>query len=210
MSSHALSGVPNQGPSIPPPHMLHNQMIPNNNPNVRVMSPLHQNNNGMIPPQHSVHHGMPPHHMHPNGPIPQQGMINRMPPGQMMPNMMPPQPQANMHNPNMMMNSQQNPQGAMMGPPGQNIPMQMGKMYASNQHMFNPQHPNFCGACNREIQGEIDEPIMCGSGCNLWFHRMCVGMSPEAYQFLKKEECAEWVCDNCIQSRQIAPVKFRI
>jgi len=208
MASHPPSGLPNQGPPAPPPpHLLHNQMIPTNNPNPRDMSSLHQNNNGMMPSQHPVHHVMQPHHMHPNGPIPQQGMMNRMPPGQMM---MPPQPQTNIHNSNLMMNSQQNQHGSMMGPPGQNMPMQMGKMYAPNQHMFNPQHPNFCGACNREIQGEIEEPIMCVSGCNFWYHRMCVGMSPEAYQFLRKEECAEWVCDNCIQSRQIALVKFKV
>ncbi len=101
----------------------------------------------------------------------------------------------------------------MMGhPPGPNMHHMHppnGKVYPANMPMiFNPQNPNAppiypCGVCHREVQGESDEAMMCESGCNFWFHRTCIGMLPEAYIFLKKEIFAEWVCDNCIQSKRI-------
>ena len=80
--------------------------------------------------------------------------------------------------------------------------------------IFNPANPNAppiypCGVCHREVQGDSDEAIMCESGCNFWFHRSCIHMMPEAYHFLKKEVYAEWVCENCIQHKRIAPIKFK-
>ena len=89
------------------------------------------------------------------------------------------------------------------------------KIYPPHMPMiFNPQNPNAppiypCGVCHREVQGDSDDAIMCESGCNFWFHSMCVGMSPDAYHFLKKEIYAEWVCDICIQAKRITPIKFK-
>ncbi len=106
----------------------------------------------------------------------------------------------------------------MMGPPGQMggpQPPNGGKIYPPNQPMiFNPQNPNAppihpCGVCHREVQGDSEEGLMCESGCNFWFHRICIQMSPEAYHFLKNEVYAEWVCDTCIQTKRIAPIKFK-
>ena len=178
----------------------------------------------------------PPGHMPPgmqqqgNGhpPMPPGMMGNRMGPG-MPPGMMPhpmggphpgmppnPHPHAGMMSPhggipppNMMMNPHHpHHPSNMMVPPG-------SKIYPPNQPMvFNPQNPNAppiypCGVCHREVQGDSDEAIMCESGCNFWFHRSCVNMSPEAYLYLKKEVYAEWCCDNCFRSKGIAPIKIK-
>ena len=119
-------------------------------------------------------------------------------------------PQIEMINPqqNIMMNPQQ--QNIMMTP-AQNI---IAKPYPNQPMVFNPQNPNVppiynCGVCHREVQGENDQGIMCESGCNYWFHRVCVNMMPEAFDFLKKEIYAEWCCDNCYQTKRIGPIKFK-
>ena len=213
---------------------IHNQML-QNNPQSRVMSPLQQGNGGMISPHHQMMNQVGPVHsphqqsnmslnMQPNnGPFStNMSRGNMMPQQQMNPGMIPPHPQNNIpqhhggmmpiHNnhPNMMINNQQNlgPQG-FMGPPQ----IQSGKIYSTaNQHLILNNQPNsilLCGACNREVQNEIEETIMCESGCNTWFHRICINMTPEAYHFIKNEIFAEWVCENCIQTKRIAPVKFK-
>ena len=126
--------------------------------------------------------------------------------------------------PNMMMNPhQQHPHhphqhggpGGMMNPMGPPPPGSGGKIYPPNQPIiFNPQNSNAppihpCGVCHREVQGDSEEGLMCESGCNFWFHRVCINMSPDAYHMLKNEIYAEWVCDNCIHTKRIAPIKFK-
>lgn len=54
-----------------------------------------------------------------------------------------------------------------------------------------------CGICDEEV-GDNDDGIFCESGCELWYHRTCTGMSPDAYKLLTTEVDAEWACDNCI------------
>jgi hypothetical protein len=117
------------------------------------------------------------------------------------------------HNPSQPMHG---PMPPMMGPPQQ---MQHGsggsKIYPANQPMiYNSQNPNAppihpCGVCHREVQGDSEEGLMCESGCNFWFHRSCIQMSPDAYHLLKTEVYAEWVCDNCIQMKRINPIKLK-
>ncbi|KAL8566488.1 hypothetical protein ACOMHN_012307 [Nucella lapillus] len=97
--------------------------------------------------------------------------------------------------------------GMMHGGPG-------GKMYPPNQPMiFNASNPNAppiypCGVCHKEVH-ENDQAILCESGCNFWFHRMCVGLTDDAFHMLKSEVYAEWVCDRCFATKNIAFIKFK-
>ena len=83
-----------------------------------------------------------------------------------------------------------------MGPsshPGMGGPsplsMSSEKVYPENQPMvFNPQNPNAppiypCGICHKEVH-DNDQAILCESGCNFWFHRVCTGLAEAAFHFL--------------------------
>lgn len=102
----------------------------------------------------------------------------------------------------------------------------------------NPNAPPIypCGVCHKEVH-DNDQAILCESGCNFWFHRYtkklyslfylisyenyifniiikiycrgCTGLSETAYQLLTAEVYAEWVCDKCLQSKNIPLVKFK-
>ena len=89
-----------------------------------------------------------------------------------------------------------------------------GKVYPPDQPMvFNPSNPHAppiypCGICHKEVH-ETDEAILCESGCNFWFHRVCTGLHPQAYTLLTSEVYAEWVCDKCLNTKQIPLVKVK-
>ena len=53
------------------------------------------------------------------------------------------------------------------------------------------------------------QAILCESGCNFWFHRVCTGLAEAAFHFLTQEIYAEWVCDNCFTSKNVPLVKFK-
>ena len=88
------------------------------------------------------------------------------------------------------------------------------KVYPPGQPMvFNPQNPNAppiypCGICHKEVH-ENDQAILCESGCNFWFHRVCTGLEEAAFHFLTQEIYAEWVCDNCFKGKDVPLVKFK-
>ena len=88
------------------------------------------------------------------------------------------------------------------------------QVYPPDQHMvFNPQNPNAppiypCGICHKEVH-DNDQAILCESGCNFWFHRICTGLTEAAYHLLTAEVYAEWVCDKCLATKNIPLVKFR-
>ncbi|KAK7011284.1 protein pygopus [Biomphalaria glabrata] len=96
--------------------------------------------------------------------------------------------------------------------PGQGPPH--GKVYPPNQPMvFNPSNPSAppiypCGVCHKEVH-ENDQAVLCESGCNFWFHRICTGLTPEAFSMLKTEVYAEWACDKCLSSKNIPLVKLK-
>lgn len=96
-------------------------------------------------------------------------------------------------------------------PPG---PSPHGKVYPPNQPMvFNPSNPSAppiypCGVCHKEVH-ENDQAVLCESGCNFWFHRMCTGLTQDAFSMLKAEVYAEWVCDRCLNSKEIPLVKLK-
>lgn len=121
------------------------------------------------------------------------------------PRMMPPPPMGHMP-PHMM--------GPHSFPGPKPLPVSAGKVYPENQSMiFNPQNPNAppiypCGVCHKEVH-DNDQAILCESGCNFWFHRLCTGLSEAAFQMLNTEVYAEWVCDKCLNSKQIPLVKFK-
>ncbi|KAK7869990.1 hypothetical protein R5R35_013756 [Gryllus longicercus] len=102
--------------------------------------------------------------------------------------------------------------GPGMGP--KPMPVSAGKVYPPDQPMvFNPQNPNAppiypCGTCHKEVH-DNDQAILCESGCNFWFHRICTGLTEAAYQLLTAEVYAEWVCDKCLSSKNIPLVKFK-
>lgn len=94
------------------------------------------------------------------------------------------------------------------------LPMTSGKVYPPDQPMvFNPQNPNAppiypCGVCHKEVH-DNDQAILCESGCNFWFHRICTGLTDAAFHLLTQEVYAEWVCDRCLSSKSIPLVKFK-
>lgn len=94
------------------------------------------------------------------------------------------------------------------------VPLMSGKIYPPEQSMvFNPANPNAppiypCGICHKEVH-DNDQAILCESGCNFWFHRICTGLNERAYHLLNKEVYAEWVCDKCLNSKKIPLVKFK-
>lgn len=104
----------------------------------------------------------------------------------------------------------------MPGPPMHTkpVPISSGKVYPPDQHMvFNPQNPNAppiypCGICHKEVH-DNDQAILCESGCNFWFHRICTGLTEAAFHLLTAEVYAEWVCDKCLATKNIPLVKFR-
>ena len=109
--------------------------------------------------------------------------------------------------------------------------MSSEKIYPSDQAMvFNPQNPNAppiypCGICHKEVhdndqvsasapqvmRSEIFsfQAILCESGCNFWFHRVCTGLAEAAFHFLTQEIYAEWVCDKCFTQKDVPLVKFK-
>ncbi|KAF4532934.1 hypothetical protein B566_EDAN015646 [Ephemera danica] len=99
-----------------------------------------------------------------------------------------------------------------MGP--KPMPVSTGKIYPPDQPMvFNPQNPNAppiypCGICHKEVH-DNDQAILCESGCNFWFHRICTGLTEAAYTMLTAEVYAEWVCDKCLSAKSIPLVKFK-
>lgn len=113
-------------------------------------------------------------------------------------------------NPNMQ-NHQPPPPG---GPPHPGGPQAGGKVYPPNQQMvFNPSNPNAppiypCGICHKEVH-DNDQAILCESGCNFWFHRICTGLTEPAFHMLTQEVYAEWVCDKCLSTKNIPLVKMK-
>lgn len=111
--------------------------------------------------------------------------------------------------------------GGPHGPPMPqgNMPPGGAKIYPPNQSMvFNPSNPNAppiypCGICHKEVSQDMvhdnDQAVLCESGCNFWFHRSCTGLTEAAYQMLTQEVYAEWVCDKCLQTKNIPLVKMK-
>jgi hypothetical protein len=107
------------------------------------------------------------------------------------------------------------------GPGGPPLPPHMAKPNGSGPrfpHMpiiTNPNAPNApaihpCGACLYEAQADFEDVIKCESGCNFWYHCRCVGLSPDAYKFLRQEIYVEWMCENCARYPKFAPLhKFK-
>ena len=98
--------------------------------------------------------------------------------------------------------------------------------------VFNPQNPNAppiypCGICHKEVHDNDQvrlkisitetvianndslQAILCESGCNFWFHRVCTGLAEAAFHFLTQEIYAEWVCDKCFTQKEVPLVKFK-
>lgn len=108
----------------------------------------------------------------------------------------------------------------MMGPMGAGGPpmppnsMLQGRTYPPEKSkIFNPANPNAppiypCGICHKEVH-DNDQGMLCESGCNFWFHRACAGITEQAYHLLTHEVYAEWVCDNCLRSKNIPLIKFK-
>lgn len=157
------------------------------------------NSMGTMSPMNHHHHSP---HQHPMG--------NMGPMGSMGGNMTPGMHHMAIHGP---------PHGPPHGFPGPGMgpkpmPVSAGKVYPPDQPMvFNPQNPNAppiypCGTCHKEVH-DNDQAILCESGCNFWFHRVCTGLTEAAYQLLTAEVYAEWVCDKCLSSKNIPLVKFK-
>ena len=119
----------------------------------------------------------------------------------------------NQSNNNMIPNNVSMPTtGGPVGP--KPVPIMSGKIYPADKSMvFNPANPNAppiypCGVCHKEVH-DNDQAILCESGCNFWYHRICSGLTDRAYFLLTQEVYAEWVCDNCANNKSIPLVKFK-
>ena len=65
-----------------------------------------------------------------------------------------------------------------------------------------------CGLCRKEVSDD-DAAIFCETGCSQWYHRVCAGLTENAYNLLTNEENADWVCDQCIGKKNIPLVKLK-
>ena len=145
----------------------------------------------------------------PGGPGGMPGGPGGMPggPGGMPFNVMTTRPGMPGHIPGPGPNMMHNMPGPMSGGPNT-------KVYPPNQPMiFNNSNPNAppiypCGICHKEVH-DNDQAILCESGCNFWFHRACTGLTEPAYTMLTQEVFAEWVCDRCFGSKNMAMVKLK-
>jgi len=64
-----------------------------------------------------------------------------------------------------------------------------------------------CASCRQDIV-EGDDRLNCFSGCSSnSYHRMCAGLSKNAYDLFMKEQNVEWVCDYCISARPVPLIK---
>ncbi len=77
-------------------------------------------------------------------------------------------------------------------------------------NMNNPHGPPLvqCGLCRLEVH-DTEDAIQCESGCNMWFHRLCTGLTEAAYSLLTTEYLAEWACDRCIKEKKIPMVRVK-
>ncbi|KAI1301946.1 Protein pygopus [Halotydeus destructor] len=182
------SGLPMGQNNIPPPVTPYGETIYAGNPFDDYTSSSQQ-----LPPGTPMSQGGPM--PGPGGQMPMGHMMPGGPQGGMMPNMshMMPHP------------SQQ------QGKPG---PIMSGKIYPPDQpRVYNSANPNAppiypCGICHKEVH-DNDQAILCESGCNFWFHRVCTGLTEYAYLLLNEEIYAEWACDKCHQNKRIPLVKFK-
>jgi len=85
-------------------------------------------------------------------------------------------------------------------PPGHPI------IFNSSDPSTPPIYP--CGICRKEVH-ENDQALMCESGCNFWYHRLCTGLTEAAFDFLTQEIYAEWGCDKCFRFKDVPLVKFK-
>ena len=70
--------------------------------------------------------------------------------------------------------------------------------------------PQTCPQCSKNIDYPVEDAIRCLASCNKWYHRTCVGLTENAYKFLKMEELAIWACDVCLRSKEIQSIRPRV
>lgn len=58
-------------------------------------------------------------------------------------------------------------------------------------------------------QGECDNEEIYTYFLMVLRYRICTGLTEAAYHLLTAEVYAEWVCDKCLQSKNIPLVKFK-
>ncbi|GAV08431.1 hypothetical protein RvY_18120 [Ramazzottius varieornatus] len=103
--------------------------------------------------------------------------------------------------------------GQMMQRMPQHMAMMHGDVTGKKRLTLNVQNPNtppvvFCGGCNKEVH-ESEPAVLCESGCNFWYHRLCSGLSDLAYPIIATDPYSEWCCDKCAQRGDIPVVKVR-
>lgn len=76
---------------------------------------------------------------------------------------------------------------------------------SSMPSLAEPVYP--CGICQKEVD-DNDEAILCETGCGKWYHRVCTGLTVAAYHMLTNSTSAEWVCNTCIETKNIPLVKL--
>ncbi|XP_069077353.1 pygopus homolog 1 [Pleurodeles waltl] len=59
-----------------------------------------------------------------------------------------------------------------------------------------------CGICRDEVSDNEDS-LLCEVSCYNWFHRICAGMTENAYSLLAAEASAVWGCDACMVKEDV-------
>ncbi|KAK3727982.1 hypothetical protein QZH41_015933, partial [Actinostola sp. cb2023] len=93
-------------------------------------------------------------------------------------------------------------------PPVLNQNRYQGQMLQGPDNGAAPAEPVYpCGICQKEVD-DNDDAILCETGCGKWYHRVCTGLTIAAYNLLTNSGSAEWVCNACIETKNIPLVKL--
>ncbi|XP_049274854.1 protein pygopus-like [Rhipicephalus sanguineus] len=76
---------------------------------------------------------------------------------------------------------------------------------------LNPNTPPIypCGLCHKAVEHN-DRAILCEMGCKFWFHRVCSGLTDDAFDLLTHEVDTEWVCSRCASSMNRPLALFKL
>ena len=124
-------------------------------------------------------------------------------------------PMSNYNQPPMLQNNQMNQMNFTNQQQQMKMPLSnAGKIYPPRVSMVNnPMNSNgppiyICKVCDHEVQ-ENEQSLMCDAGCSWWHHRRCTKLTEAAYNFLRQEIYAEWLCDSCENDPTVPLVKFK-
>lgn len=103
-------------------------------------------------------------------------------------------------------------QAHMVPPPPSQMGLQDQMAYQQQQPQAPPPPPGQpqmlvrCAQCGQPIY-QNEPQIMCRAGCESTYHQRCSGLSELACELLLQEKAAEWVCQQCTNSRKFPAIR---